>query len=221
MSEPAQQQMISSHGNSKYIQSTDQLFGKLQFQEFAPARCSCCACLIPDVQKGRMYAHVYDNRVSSNMPLAPFCCLTSDEKCIIDFPITLYHDRSPSRSGMCCFVIPCTCCGPPVIFLQKPKFAGVDVTEYLGEQVMGAPCNIFGLKKCLCCGGPCYMGLGVPLFRGVKDGVQFLEAWKASLEQYGQKNGINTEERAIFEIVKDSEFDHNKAQKIGMASAKE
>jgi len=218
MSAPTQEQMSSIHGNSKYVLSADQPQGAgvLQFMDFAPAPCSCCACLAPKLQKGRQYAHIYDNRLSINMPFAPCCCLTCDEKCIVDKAAILYHDRPPARAGMCCFVIPCTCCGPPVIFVSKPVCCCcIDMVPYFGEQIKTAPCNFFGLKKGCCCGGPCYMSCAAPMFMGVKNGAVFLDAWKTALDQYGQKTGIKPSQRAIFEVVKDSEFDHNSAQTIG------
>jgi len=203
------------HGTSKYIQTDEKLFGKAEFMDFAPAPCDMCSCLAPPDLKGRQYAKVFDNRVEFNFPCAPFACLTCSEKCTIDRPGVIFHDRPPSRAGMCCWVIPCTCCGPPVVYVQKPVCCCcIDCTSHCGETINMAPCNFFGLKKFLCCGGPCYMSCGSPLFPGVKDGKNFLVSWSAALNDYFKKTGLDIKEKAIFEAVKDSEIDQYSAQKI-------
>ena len=58
---------------------------------------------------------------------------------------------------MCCYLIPVTCCGPPVIFAKEPKCCGlVSLAPCFGVPVYYAPTNCFGLKTYLCCGQPCY-----------------------------------------------------------------
>jgi hypothetical protein len=213
MSAPLQETM---HGKSPYIK-TDKpdVIKTLEFYPFAPAKCSCCAFLAPQVQKDRQVINLYDNRISGNIPIAPFACLTCDEKCIIDRPYFAYHDRPPSRVGMCCFVIPATCCGPPVIFVKKPICCCViDCTDNFGELIMAAPCNCFGLKQYLCCGGPCYLSCAVPVFGGVRNGASFLNAYSKTLDEYFTRTSLDASEKAIFEIVKDSEFDIHSAEKI-------
>ena len=34
----------------------------------------------------------------------------------------------------CCVCVPCTCCGPPVIFSKTPKFCCFDLTDCFGQQ---------------------------------------------------------------------------------------
>merc|ERR1719498_1446069 len=102
-----------------------------------------------------------------------------------------------------------------MIFVKKPYCCCcIDMTEYCGEAIMAAPCNCFGLKKYLCCGGPCYLSCAVPVFSGVKDGKAFLVQWGAALNEYYAKTGIDNKEKAIFESVKDSELDQYGAEKL-------
>merc|ERR1719329_726359 len=116
---------------------------------------------------------------------------------------------------MCCFVVPMTCCGPPVIYASKPMCCCcIDVTSCFGESIGYAPCNCYGMKKYLCCGGPCYMFWGSTMFCGISNGKKFLAQWGGALTAYWTKTGLDASERAIFEEVKDSEFDHNSAQTI-------
>ena len=61
------------------------------------------------------------------------CCST--EQCIVDRVQSMYLDKPPFRSGMCCVCVPCTCCGPPVIFSKTPKCCCVDTTDCFGQQV--------------------------------------------------------------------------------------
>jgi hypothetical protein len=207
------------HGKSKYIQCENPAsLADCEFQDFAPAPCVCCGCCAPQTAKDRKYARVYENRFEANFPIAPFGPCTCDEKCIIDQVVTVYHDRVPSRAGMCCYIIPCICCGPPVIYVQKPMCCCcIDVSHWFGETIMYAPCNCFGLKKYLCCGGPCYAYCGSGMFGGVKDGINFLSVWSMALNKYFAKNNIDKAEKAIFEAVKDSEIDAHGAQNVAPA----
>jgi hypothetical protein len=196
--------MAGVHGTSKFIQCKNSApLGTMQFQDFAPAPCSCCAFCAPHFVKERMYAHVYENRIESNFPIAPFGPCTCDEKCVIDIPALIFHDRIPSRAGMCCFVVPCTCCGPPVLYVKKPKFCMVDTSSCFGEEIHYAPCNCFGCKQLICLGAPCYTNIGRPLFQNVKDADAFLAVWSGALNQYFTINDIPEKEKAIFEIVTD------------------
>merc|ERR1719498_1886886 len=110
-----------THDTSSYMQPAEgQLITRAEFQDFAPADCVCCGCLVPDAQKARTFARVYENKIEVNYPIAPFCCLTS-ELCIHDNIFTGYFDKPPARAGLCCGCCPFTCCGPPVIFAHRPK----------------------------------------------------------------------------------------------------
>merc|ERR1719203_2455980 len=89
------------------------------------------------------------------------------------------------------------------------------MTSCCGEEIKSAPCNCFGMKKYLCCGGPCYTACsGRPMFRGVKNGSVFLAHWDQASREYFDRNGIQESERAIFQVVCDSELDHKSANKV-------
>jgi len=198
---------MSVHGTSAFVQSSHEVFAEAEFQDFAPAPCVCCSCLAPDVQKQRQYFRIFDNRMELNAPLAPFMCCTCDEKCIADRVLVSFHDRVPSRAGMFCWVIPCTCCGPPVIFVKKPKCLCIDCTDNFGETIMAAPCECFCLRRCLCFGPPCYMQCALPIMPGVKNGSQFLAKWRQALDKYFAKTGIDSGEKAKFDQVTDNALD--------------
>eukprot|EP00929_Paragymnodinium_shiwhaense_P004355 TRINITY_DN105264_c0_g1_i1.p1 TRINITY_DN105264_c0_g1~~TRINITY_DN105264_c0_g1_i1.p1 ORF type:complete len:220 (-),score=43.66 TRINITY_DN105264_c0_g1_i1:85-744(-) len=204
-----------THGSSPLIMSEDKLYGMMEWQDFAPSPCVCCGCTIPQSQKDRTYLKVFDNRIEFNFPMAPFGCLTCDEKCITDRTGLIFHDRSPSRIGMCCYVIPCTCCGPPVLFASQPKMCCgmIDLTSCYGEALMAAPSSYFGLKVCVCCGGPCYTCCAYPLAGSTKNTEQFLLTWKSSLLEYWRKNNLEPSEMAIFEVVSDVDFGLDKSKK--------
>merc|ERR1711879_694566 len=122
---------------------------------------------------------------------------------------------------MCCFVIPMTCCGPPVIYVKKPFCCCViDMTEYFGESIMASPSSWCNLKKYLCFGGPCYTQCAYPMFGGVKNGDKFLDAWDKAVRAYGKVTKIDDGELAIFQVVKDSEWDIHGAQAVGAPKQK-
>mmetsp|Transcript_68404 Transcript_68404/g.149369 ORF Transcript_68404/g.149369 Transcript_68404/m.149369 type:complete len:219 (-) Transcript_68404:406-1062(-) len=206
-------------GDSSYIQShSPQLFGSAEFYPFAPAPCSCLGCCVPTTLQARTFIHVYDNRFTANMPCAPYGCCTTDEKCMVDRTSMTFYDRQPTRTGMFCFVIPMTCCGPPVIFVQKPYICCcIDVSEYFGTTIMASPTSVCNLKKYLVCGGPCYKCCAAPLFPGIKNGEKFLADWDKALRGYGKMSGISDSELAVFAVVKDSELDHQAATKVQVA----
>merc|ERR1712028_143924 len=78
---------------------------------------------------------------------------------------------------MCCICIPCTCCGPPVIYSKTPKF---------------------------CC-APCYQCIAQPVIPGVNDAKIFMSHMKAASDAYYLKHPeIPVSERAIFEEVTDN-----------------
>ena len=186
MSVPVGQPILmqtSIHGSSKYLSPTPAGFvAAAQFYDFAPAPCICCACLVPEAQQKRMYAHVYENRVEFNHALSPCLCCGVHENMIIDLIQVRHLDRLPSRAGMCCCCVPFTCCGPPVIFAYKPHLLCIDCSDNFGVQIRAAPCNCFGLKECLCCCQPCYTRCSLPLITGVKNPEQFLSAWKFAVD---------------------------------------
>lgn len=195
----------TSHSTSLLIgEDTAQLVAKAQFHDFAPAPCVCYGCFIPEAQKKRTFVAAYTNKYMTNYALSPCCCFCDDEKCMVDMPFISFYDKPPTRVGMCCFCIPLTCCGPPVIFSFKPKCLCMDMDECCGTQIKAAPCNCFGLKCCLCFGNPCYTACSVPIARGIKDADTFLAQMKGAVNAYGEQNGIPLSERAIFESVSDN-----------------
>jgi hypothetical protein len=202
------------HGTSKYMSPGNAtLIAEAEFQDFAPACCSLFACLIPDDQKVRTYARVYENKLEVNYPIAPFCCLTT-ELCIGDRIQTFYFDKPPSRSGLCCGVVPMTCLGPPVIFSSKPKCFSFDLTWLFGEKIRSSPCNCFGLKAYLCCGNPCYVRASAPLLTGLKDSDVFLSAFKQAVDAYRYKHGLSGDEMAVFQDVNDNLFEFGRTKEI-------
>ena len=114
------------------------MLAQAEFVPFAPAPCVCCSGCHSDEARARTYAHVYENRIERNYPAAPFACCTS-EVCIVDRVWVTYFDRPPMRAGMCCFCIPATCCGPPVIYSKTPKCCCFDLTPCYGQAVLAAP----------------------------------------------------------------------------------
>ena len=147
---------------------------------------------------------MWDNRVEMNSP-CPICgpC-TCSEICVVDVVNYSFYDRPPTRAGMCCFCIPATCCGPPVIFSHKPKCCCFDCSDTCGQQVKAAPCNCCGCKVCLCFGNPCYTSCSYPMLVGVKDADVFLSKWQAAVNAYQAKTGISKGEMVIFESVEDN-----------------
>lgn len=194
---------MAEHGKSIYIDNGLTLIASADFYDFAPMPCVCYSCCNSSHAQKRQYARVWDNRLEQNTPV-PLCgCLTCDEKCVFDNVQVTYFDKVPHRAGMCCFCIPFTCCGPPVIFNSIPKCCCIDCKENCGEQIKAAPSSYFGLKAWLCCGDPCYAYCACPIIAGIKDGATFLSKYKSALMAYQAKTGIDKGEFAIFENVQD------------------
>ena len=203
------------HARDNKFSYSNQVRAEAEFYEFAPAPCSCLACLASDDHRKRLYAKAFDNRLEYNLPCAPFYCITT-EICLVDQIYVSYFDKQPTRVGMCCFCIPATCCGPPVLFIQQPYICCcINVSAYCGETLTAAPCNCYGLKKYLCCGAPCYTCCSAPLIPGIKDGKKFLAAYKSAAVAFAQKTGLPQGEMAIFETVADSEIDYKSAETVG------
>ena len=175
-----------------------------EYYDFAPASCICFGCFNSSYQQGRTYLRIYDNRLEMNFPLAPFGCFTCNELCVTDMVQTVYFDRQPFRSGMACFCVPLTCCGPPVIFLKKPAFLCVDLSPYCGQQLMAAPCNVWGCKQNIIFGEPCYLQCAVPISGGLKDGDKFIAKMKGAVDAYALKHNLGSSEMATFDIVSDN-----------------
>jgi len=196
------------HGTSKFITPPNDpgVVGAAEFYDFAPTPCVCCGCCAPEVVKMRTYAYVMNDKLEMNKPIAPFGICTCSEKCIVDQVSTAYFDRAPHRVGMCCYVIPLTCCGPPVMYTLEPTCCGCCSTEScFGHTLKAAPCNCFGLRTYICCGQLCYESYGVPFLAGLKNPLPFLAKYQQAMEAYKAKHAaaIDSSELAVFEAVKD------------------
>ena len=94
---------------------------------------------------------VYDNKLESNTPYDLCGPCTCSDKCVYDYTVVTYFDRSPFRTSstsQTCF-IPMTCCGPPVIYSAEKKCCGGALSSegFAGVPVYAAPCNMLNLKK--------------------------------------------------------------------------
>lgn len=196
---------------SKYLQpAVPALVAEAEYMSFAPASCSCCACLYPQSLKKRQYARLYENKIEWNVPVAPFCCFTTNT-CILDWISVNYYDRPPVSAGMCCYCIPAVCCGPPVIFGKKPSCCCIDLTPMCGQMVMAAPCDYFGLKVCCgipncCIGKPCYLSAALPIIKGVKNSEKFVADFNMAVDSYAARTGIPRRQMATFKFVNDGIF---------------
>jgi len=206
-------------GTSPYLQTTTHdILAVADFYPFAPAPCSCLGCCIPNALRARTFVHLYDNRITSNTPMAPFGMCTTEEKCMVDVTWMRFYDRQPMRTGMFCCVIPMTCCGPPVIYVKKPYCCCcIDVSDCFGTSIMASPSSWCNVKKYLCCGGPCYSCCAKPLFSGIKDGEQFLRTWDKALRAYAARTGIDNDEMAVFAKIKEDEMDLHSARDVRYA----
>lgn len=199
LGQPAEHTM-AAFGTYKGIANGDQLVTEVEFEDFAPTRCVFLGCLYPEVARARMYARVYDNRTETNIPIAPFCCLTMMDQCVIDRVRVRYFDRMPTRASMCCFCMPFTCCGPPVIFADAPKCCSVDMTTLCGTDIKVAPCNCFDIKCFLCCGYPCYENscCSCPYYVATKKPDVLLTKWQSATIAYMQRVGVPEDQIAVF-----------------------
>lgn len=126
----------------------------------------------------------------------------------MDEGYVFFYDKLPNRAGMCCYCIPCICCGPPVIWNHIPRCCCsiIDCRPCCGESIIVAPCNCFNLKFYLCCGTPCYQMCTccqIPLVQKVANGEDFLGKWKTALDKFYDKHGMDTSQKAIFRRVAD------------------
>ena len=164
-----------------------------------------CTCCNSSHQQARTYFEVWDNRIEFNSPCTlPYMCCTTSEKCVADRVKVQYFDRSPTRSGTCCLCLPCSLCGPPVIFAVTPKILCVDLSDCCGQQIMCAPCNCRGLRVGLFCCFPCYRFWACPMVSGAKEAGKFLFLWEKALEEYFKKHGLPEHHMAKFDKTVDA-----------------
>jgi hypothetical protein len=110
---------------------------------------------------------------------------------------------------MCCYVIPLTCCGPPVIFSRELFLINCGPNECIsldpcfGTPIKAAPCNLCDLKAFLCCGPPCYGAWSFPFIFGMKkaEAKQFTAHMKRAVDDYGRRHPELNGELAIFQDV--------------------
>jgi len=204
------------YGTSIYIDEQKNAKAMAEFYDFAPAPCVCCSCLVPDAQKKRHFLNAYDNKMMLNMPVAPCCCLLDDEMYMTDMTGVWFFDKPPFRSGMCCGCIPCTCCGPPVIFSHNPKYCMIDCKDNFGSTIKYSPCSFFGLKICICCCNPCYVKCSIPIMYGVKNPEVFLSKMKAFTVQFAEKTNIPESQRVVYESVSDNVGDFGGVGQVQM-----
>lgn len=208
--------MSGIHGTSTYIKTDGSGGESAEFYDFAPCPCVCLGCCAPHYQKTRTFFNVYDNRLEGNYPIAPFGICTLYDVCVMDSMFVQYYDRPPTRIGTICCCVPCTCCGPPVLFVEKPMFLGCcfDTSDWYGQKIKAAPCTCCGLRSWLCCGSPCYKYYSYDLATGIKNGDDFLAKWDAKLSKYWSNKNLDFKERATFASLRDSAFDHTREQQI-------
>jgi hypothetical protein len=169
------------------------------------ACCTCCSCCNSRHQQARTYFQVWDNRIEFNKPCSCYLCCTTSEKCVGDKVTVRYFDRLPARSGTCCF-IPITCCGPPVIFASVPRICCVDLSDCCGQQIMAAPCNLYGCRPLCFCGPRLYRICSCPLVSGARDTGKFVHQWKGALDTYAAKHDLPSSQVAVFDGVVDALF---------------
>jgi len=193
-------------GTSRYLgpPEGERLVAEAELKHFAPCLCVCCDCLVPDKARKRTYIRAYENRLETNWPYFPCCCCTK-ERCMGDNTRVFFYDKEPNRAGMCCWCIPCICCGPPVVFNHIPRCccATVDCRPCCGETIRYSPSNCGNLRCCLFCGTPCYVYCSLPLFWPVEAGEVFMSKWKGALESYRETHDMHKNQRARFKRVAD------------------
>jgi len=210
------------HGTSQRIAVETTFYGDATFADFAPAPCICLACFNSSVAQRRMYARVYDGYYEENIPAALCYCLTCSEVCVVDRIGKAFFDRKPTRTGMVCYCIPVTCCGPPVIYVRNPHCCGcIPIQSCAGEYITRAPANCHNAQWFICCGWRCYtcweyfdnplslcaclycvpcLGLGNNL-PGIKigSGDAFAADYQAAVQKYKERNPeIAKNESAVF-----------------------
>lgn len=142
------------------------------------------------------------------------------EASIIDNVSVVYFDKEPHRSPrVCCRLIACDCCGPPVVFNEIPKAhcccCCVDWRSCYGEGIYLSSSNCCDLQIYLCCGIPCFQCWGGNSAVATKyccgcccppditwlrfrNSEAFLAKYRGALDAYAAKHGIRKSEHAVF-----------------------
>ena len=192
-----------SYGTAPGIQfdSADavKILGRAEFMT------TCTDVCLGPVAKTRQYAYIMENRLETNSPCAMCGPCTCADACTVDGISVTYFDRPPTRVGMCCLVIPATCCGPPVIYSYAPSCCGVvSLVPCCGVTIKAAPCNCYNLKTCICLGQPCYDSFGLPILTSLSEpgALAFIQAYSNAVNAYkGKPHGVWAGEFAKFHNV--------------------
>jgi len=192
---------MSIHGTSKYLSHGVTLLAEAEFQDFAPCPCICLACCTNSAQQARTYFQVWDNRIEWNSPCPLFGCITCSELCVVDCVGAVYFDRPPMRSGMCCFCLPFTICGPPVISNKIPSCFCIDLSSCFGEQLVHAPGNCNNCKCFICFGPYCYECWSCPIVGGLKNSGTFAASFSAAVNAYMKLHHLPDAEMAVFDVI--------------------
>ena len=183
--------------------SYNRLVAEANHRDFAPCPCICFQCCVGDQQRARTYVRVYENRLETNYPYAPWCCFTP-EYCIVDHVMTYYFDKGPSQTycgrvtaSLDCFA---PCCGPPVVFLKVPRCccACIDCRPCCGETLYAAPCTCCNLRVYCCCGKPCYEDCACPIALPLQDGTEFIQQYQGAVEEYEKTRASHLQRKVVF-----------------------
>ena len=192
------------HGVSDNIKNGKNLIAHAEFYDFSPMPCVCCNCCNSEYVQERSFFRAWDNRLEINRPCSPLCCMTGEwtKSCVYDSISVYYYDRSPIRNSNYL----CNRCGPPVIFLYRPKFLCIDCTSCFGESIMYAPTSCFGIKQCCIFGTPCYSNrLCCPatcvLASGVLNGNYFLSEWRLAAQRYRRMHTLDEKRMSDFKVI--------------------
>ena len=199
--------------------SYNRLIAEANHRHFAPCPCVCCECCVGDQQRARTYVRLYENRLETNYPSAPWCCFTP-EYCIIDRVMTYYFDKGPSQTycgrataSLDCFA---PCCGPPVVFLKVPRCccACIDLRPCCGETLYAAPCTCCNLRVYCCCGKPCYEDWACPIARPLQDGTEFIQQYQGAIEEYEKSRTAYLQRRVVFRRSADRACDCDVSKRV-------
>ena len=194
-----------SYGTAPGIQfdSADavKILGRAEFMT------TCTDVCLGPVAKTRQYAYIMENRLETNSPCAMCGPCTCADACTVDGISVTYFDRPPTRVGMCCLVIPATCCGPPVIYSHAPSCCGVvSLVPCFGVTIRTSNC--YNLKTCICLGQPCYDSCGgscgFPILTSLSEpgALAFIQAYSNAVNAYkGKPHGVWAGEFAKFHNV--------------------
>jgi len=170
----------SIHGTSPFIQGDDILLHEADYEDFAPAGCSCCSCCVSTNIQARTFFRIYDNRIVINQPtnLNP-CC--GGDLTIRDNVNVIFYDRFPFRTGGYFYGMPFTCCGAPKIQPNPNVCCCIDCSGCFGQGIS---------TQEHCC------ATAMPFHNGLKNVNETLSALNEAVSEYQEKHNIPSGERA-------------------------